>query len=189
MSGAVRKSGTAERHVALLRGINVGGKNKLLMADLVELFEAAGCTAVKTYIQSGNVVFAASPKVAAVLAGRIPERIEEEFGLRVPIVLRSAAEFGTTVRSNPFLELGADPDALHVAFLREKPDKAHVAALDPGRSPGDSFQLRGRELFLHLPNGVARTKLSSAYLDKTLGTVCTARNWRTVQKIHELVAP
>jgi len=173
-------------HVALLRGINVGGKNMLPMATLVELFAAAGCTDVRTYIQSGNVVFAASAKTAARVGGAVTKAIERELGLAVPLVLRSAAELAAAAARNPYLERGVDPDELHLAFLADPPDKKQAAALDPRRSPGDAFVLRGRELYLHLPNGVARTKLTNAYLDKTLGTVSTVRNWRTVLKLVEL---
>lgn len=175
-------------HVALLRGINVGGKNTLPMATLVELFTAAGCTDVRTYIQSGNVVFAASAKTAARLGNAVTKAIERELGLAVPLVLRSADEIVTAAAQNPFLKQGVDPDELHLAFLADLPDKKHAAALDPQRSPGDSFVLKGRELYLHLPNGVAKTKLTNAYLDKTLGTVSTLRNWRTVRKLVEMAS-
>jgi uncharacterized protein (DUF1697 family) len=173
-------------HVALLRGINVGGKNKLAMKRLVALFEAAGCEDVRTYIQSGNVVFE-SP---AALAKRVPElvrvAIADELGLEVPVVTRTAKELAAVVRSNPFAKAGADESLLHVAFLAERPSRARVAALDPDRSPPDELAVKGREVYLHCPNGVARTKLTNAYLDRTLGTVSTARNWRTTRKLLEM---
>ena len=186
MSRATRATGAGDRHVALLRGINVGGKNKLPMAELVKLFTAAGCSAVKTYIQSGNVVFTAAPQLAASLARLIPKCIDDEFGIQVPIILRTAAELGAVTHANPFLKAGEDPATLHVAFLRDAPDMSHAADLDPKRSPGDSFCLRGRDLYLHLPNGVASTRLSNVYLDKTLNTISTVRNWRTVQALLAL---
>ena len=173
-------------HVALLRGINVGGKNKLPMADLARIFTEAGCLDVRTFIQSGNVVFAANPKLAA----RIPEIVErgisKRLGLRVPIVLRSSAELGAAVGRNPFLDKGVDEDWLHVGFLAEAPDRSRAASLDPKRSPGDSFALHGREIFLHVPNGMARTNLTNAYFDSKLATTSTFRNWRTVSKLLEM---
>jgi uncharacterized protein (DUF1697 family) len=170
-------------HVALLRGINVGGKNRLPMAALAELFAAAGCAAVQTYIQSGNVVFRASAKAARRIPRVVADGISTGFGLDVPIVLRTSAELAKVAGGNPFLAEGADPDALHVAFLAAVPEPRRAAALDPRRSPGDSFALRGRELYLHLPSGVGRTKLTNAYLDATLGTLSTLRNWRTVLRL------
>jgi uncharacterized protein (DUF1697 family) len=170
----------------LLRGINVGGKNKLPMAALVEMFTEAGCTGVRTYIQSGNVVFAAAPAATMRLAETLSERIAKRFTLRVPVVLRTAGELSAVASGNPFLKSGTDPATLHVAFLADKPDRKHIAALDPNRSPGDAFEVRGREVYLHLPNGAARSKLTNAYFDSKLATISTARNWRTVMKLVEL---
>jgi uncharacterized protein (DUF1697 family) len=179
-------SSSTSRHVALLRGINVGGKNKLPMADLARIFTEAGGSDVRTFIQSGNVVFAASPKLAGRIAAIVSREITGSFGLRVPIVLRGADELREAVARNPFLKKGIDPDWLHVGFLAEAPDKAHAASLDPERSPGDSFVLRGREIYLHVPNGMARTKLTNAWLDSKLATTSTFRNWRTVLKLLEM---
>ncbi|HEX9104811.1 MAG TPA: DUF1697 domain-containing protein, partial [Polyangia bacterium] len=159
------------RHVALLRGINVGGKNKLPMATLSEMFRAEGATEVATFIQSGNVLFDAPKKLADTIGARIERRLERQLSLRVPVVLRSAAELAAVAARNPFLAAGADADALHVMFLAAQPTAAQARALDPARSPGDELVLVGRDLFLRLPNGVARTRLTNAYIDKTLATV------------------
>jgi uncharacterized protein (DUF1697 family) len=102
------------------------------------------------------------------------------------VVTRSAAEFEQVVASNPYLEIERDFTKLHVAFLADRPTEAANAALDPDRSPPDSFQIQGGEIYLHLPNGAARTKLSNAYFDSKLRTTSTARNWRTVLKLNEL---
>ncbi len=167
-------------HLALLRGINVGGKNKLPMKDLAALFVAAGCTDVRTYIQSGNVVFRATAAVAKRLASSIAEQITERFGYRTPVVLRTVEQLRDVVSHNPFLEAGVAEDKVYVLFLADEPGPDRVAALDPNRSPPDEFLVRGREVFLHLPNGVADSKLTNAYFDAKLATVSTARNWRTV---------
>src|SRR3989442_15780724 len=110
------RSRSSSRHVALLRGINVGGKHMLPMADLVKLFSAAGCEDVRTYIQSGNVIFSASTEAAERIPGVIAQRIAARFGFEVPVVLRSAEELRKAAAGNPFLGLGADPESLHVAF-------------------------------------------------------------------------
>jgi uncharacterized protein (DUF1697 family) len=169
-----------EVHIALLRGINVGGKNMLPMRHLTEIFVAAGCGDVETYIQSGNVVF----KAPLALAKKVPAVVERavlgRFGFRVPVVMRTADELRGVARKNPFIAAGADVETLAVAFLADAPPAARVAALDPNRSPRDEFAVRGRDVYLRLPDGAARSKLTNAYFDSTLGTVSTARNWRTV---------
>lgn len=165
------------KYVALLRGINVGGKNKLPMKELAALFIAAGCKNVETYIQSGNVVFDAPAAVVKRLPGAVGEAIQQEFGYQVPLIVRSGTELAKVVAANPFLAQGALDKELHVYFLADKPA---VAELDAKRSPPDEFDLLGREIYLRLPNGMGRTKLTNAYFDSKLKTVCTARNWATV---------
>lgn len=176
--------GALSRHVALIRGINVGGKNKLPMSELTALFAEAGCRGVRTYIASGNVVFDASPKVVASLPRMVTGRIESRFGLHVPVVIRRDDEIRQAAAGNPFLE--ADAGSLFVMFLADVPDRGRVADLDPERSPGDAYEVRGRDVFLRLSNGVADTKLTNAYFDSKLGTVSTGRNWRTVLKLIEM---
>lgn len=176
----------ATTEVALLRGINVGGKNRVAMRDLVALFESLGCTGVRTYIQSGNLVYRASAALRKGLGARASEAIERELGLRVPVVTRGAKELAKVLERNPFLARGADEKALHVVFLRERPKPTNVKALDPDRSPPDEFAVDGSEVFLHCPNGMARTKLTSQYLDSRLDTIGTARNWATVKQLVEL---
>ena len=176
----------AEHYIALLRGVNVGGKNKLPMKELAALLTELGCSEVKTYIQSGNVVY----KAGRALAGRLPKLIEEaigkRFGLRVPVVVRTEGELRAIAANNPFLRAGGDPDHLHVAFLADEPSAVAVAALDPQRSPPDEFVVLGKEIFLSFPEGLARTKLSNAYFDAKLATTSTMRNWRTLLKLIEL---
>jgi uncharacterized protein (DUF1697 family) len=166
-------------HVALLRGINVGGKNILPMKELAGIFADAGCRNVRTYIQSGNVVFASDPGQVDGLGRRISEEIAARHSLRVPVIVRSAEEMRTMLHSNPFVKARVDVSHLHVYFLAEACAVAAVKALDIDRSPGDSFVVAGREIYLHLPNGVAPTKLTNVYFDKQLKTVSTLRNWRT----------
>jgi uncharacterized protein (DUF1697 family) len=172
-------------YAALFRGINVGGKHKVPMADLRALFEAAGATNVRTYIQSGNVVFEAPARVAPKLPERVETELERRFGFRAPIVVRTSDELATVLANNPYLRPDSDPAKLHVVFL-SGPPKAK-AALDANRSPGDHFTLAGREIYLWLPNGAADTKLTNAYFDSTLGVITTARNWRTVTTLYEML--
>jgi uncharacterized protein (DUF1697 family) len=178
----------ASTHVALLRGINLAGKNRLPMKELVALFAAAGCEDVRTYIQSGNAIFRASRVIAADLPATIPARIKERFGYRTPVIVRSAAEFEAVFADNPFHAQGVAESELHVVFLADRPAAARVAALDPDRSPGDAFAVLGREVYLHLPNGLGRSKLTNDWFDTKLGTIGTVRNWRTVTTLRELMA-
>jgi uncharacterized protein (DUF1697 family) len=178
----------SSRHVALLRGINVGGKNMLPMKELAAMFAKAGCADVTTYIQSGNVVFCAEDKVVEGLGAGIAKQVEARFGIRVPVVLRAAAEIDAVLRANPFLKAGASEETLHVCFLADRPGKDLVAGLDAGRSTPDAFAVVGREIYMQLVNGMARTKLTNAYFDSKLRTVSTMRNWRTVLKLAEMLA-
>lgn len=172
--------------IALLRGINVGGKIRLPMRELARIFSEAGCWDVVTYIQSGNVVFKADEALLPSLADRLTERLFLFSGMRIPVVLRTQAELAAAVRQNPFLDAGADPAALHVMFLANEPERSAIESLDPQRSPADSFRVIGREIYLHCPNGLARTKLTNDYFDGSLETISTGRNWRTTLKLLEL---
>jgi uncharacterized protein (DUF1697 family) len=115
----------------------------------------------------------------------VEKRIAERHKLKVPVVLRSADELEEAARGNPYLERGQDK-ALHVMFLSEEPPRASLSKLDPARSPGDEFRVVGRDVFLFLPNGVARTKLTNDYFDRSLGVVSTVRNWRTLMTLLEM---
>ncbi len=121
------------------------------------------------------------------LPGVITKRIEENFGCKIPVVLRTAEQIGETVQNNPFLKAGAAEETLHVYFLAGVPDARNVTGLDPARSLPDAFFVRGRDVYVQLPNGMARTKLNNAYFDSKLATISTARNWRTVLKLFELM--
>ncbi len=175
-------------YVALLRGINVGGKNKLPMKDLLDLFVQAGCRDARAYIQSGNVIFRADADIVASLPGAITARIAERFGYRVPVLLRTTDEIGDVIRHNPFIAAGAAEEMLHVLFLADRPSAANVDSLDPDRSPPDAFNVRGQEIYLWLPNGAGRTKLTTTYFDAKLATISTGRNWRTVTTLFALMA-
>ena len=175
-------------HIGLMRGINVGGKNRLPMADLRKLFEDAGCTDVRTYIQSGNVVFDANKTTAKRLAKAIPEAIESTLGLEVPLVIVTAKELEAALRGSPYLDRPENPKALHAMFLSRAPAASALEKLDPERSSPDEFTVRGRVIYLHCPNGMARTKLTNVYFDRTLGVTSTARNWRTLGRLHEMAS-
>jgi uncharacterized protein (DUF1697 family) len=173
------------RYVALLRGINLGARNKVAMADLRELVERLPGDDVTTYVQSGNVVF--ESKVAAGgLGATIEKEIKSELGLEVRVLVRKPAELEALVAKNPFVKQANDQKQLHVTFLAERPAAAKVKQLDPRHSEPDEFRVAGREVYLYCPNGYGRSKLSNAYFEKKLGVAATTRNWRTVTALAEL---
>jgi uncharacterized protein (DUF1697 family) len=176
----------AKTYVALLRGINVGGKNKLPMKHLAQIFVEQGCDDVRTFIQSGNVVFSAKPEAAVLLADRIIEQIAKRYTYRTPVILRTEEDLDAIVSNNPFLERGLPEDDLHVLFLADIPKASAIGSLDPNRSPPDEFAVHQREIYLRLPNGAGTTKLTNAYFDSRLSTTSTGRNWRTVTKLLAL---
>jgi uncharacterized protein (DUF1697 family) len=173
-------------YVALLRGINLGARNKVAMADLRALFAALGATDVATYLQSGNVVFKSTERRSD-LSRAVEERLRRDLGVDVKVLLRTRRDLALVVARNPF---GArDPASLHATFLAEKPARGRVGTLDPGRSGPDEFRVVGQTVYLHCPNGYGRSKLSNAYFEKQLGVAATTRNWKTVTALAELASP
>lgn len=173
------------RYVALLRGINVGGNRILPMKDLKALFEKLGYTEVSTYIQSGNVVFGASAALAKGIASAVDKAIQAKFGFSVPIVVRSAAEMEAIAKGNPYLK-SAPAESLHVAFLAQRPTAALAKALTNPGVDGEKFELKGSEIYLMFPKGLAKTKVTNAYFDSKLQTISTVRNWRTTLALLEM---
>jgi uncharacterized protein (DUF1697 family) len=167
-----------ETYAALLRGVNVGGRGKLPMTDLVELFVSLGHADVKSYIQSGNVVF----RGTAVDAGKLEAAIGKRFGLDTRVILRTHPELEAAAAASPF-----DTSA-HVIFLDRAPTAAAIEALDPDRSPGDRFSVAGREIYVSFAHGAGRTKLTLDWFERRLGVAGTQRNWNTLLKLIDLTA-
>jgi uncharacterized protein (DUF1697 family) len=177
----------ASMYVALMRGINVGGKNMVPMKALAEEFRSAGCKDVRTYIQSGNVVFSASGAAVKKLAKKMAACIETRFGCSVPVVLRSAEELQEAIARNPYAKRPEFSNYTHLMFLADEPAAEAVRGLDPKRSAPDEFTVVGRDVYLWTPGGMGKTKLSNAYFDSKLKTVSTVRNWRTVLSLAEMM--
>jgi uncharacterized protein (DUF1697 family) len=177
-------SGT--RFVALLRGINVGGKQKVPMADLRALVEGLGHEDVATYVQSGNVVLRSGRSADAVARG-IEQAIRRSLALAVSVIVRTRAQLAEVLGSNPYLGAGRDTSKLYVVYLDAKPSAAAVKRLDPDRGRPDEFTVRGREVYLQLPNGAGRSKLTLDWFEKQLGVRGTARNWRTTNELLALM--
>lgn len=170
----------------MLRGINVGGKGRLPMKELVAELEGMGLENVRTYIQSGNVVFDSSKKLGARFGDEIGQRIEASHGFRPAVMLIGAKGFRDAVAGNPYAEAKTDPKTVHLFFLGAKPRAAKVAELEPLRTQSEEYQLVGKVLYLHTPEGFAKSKLAAG-VERVLGVAVTARNWRTVTKVSEMV--
>ncbi len=174
-------------HIALLRGINVGGKNLLPMKELVALLEGLGLDQVATYIRSGNVVFRHRDTKPSGLADQIQAAIESSHGFTPQVLLLSRDELEQAVAANPYPEAEVSPKSLHLFFLASAPRNPNLETLDGLKRGGERFELRGKIFYLHAPAGIGRSKLAQR-VERLLGVAGTGRNWRTVCKILEMVA-
>jgi uncharacterized protein (DUF1697 family) len=172
-------------YIALLRGINVGGKNILPMKELAALLEGLGLKAVATYLNSGNVVFQSDTTDADRLAGEIKAAIGQSFGFTPQLLIRSGQELKDAMAANPFPEGESQPKTLHLFFLASPPVGPDLAGLEAIKTATERFKLVGSVFYLHAPDGIGRSKLA-ARAEKLLGVPATARNWRTVDKVMAL---
>jgi len=173
--------------ISMLRGVNVGGHNKIKMDALRALYESLKLKSPQTYVQSGNVVFFSCADDLALLSRRIQDTIERNFGFRPGVALRTAAEMRHVIARNPFAgRHGIDPAKLLVAFLASEPCKLARENLVKLDTRGEELHFHGNELYIYFPNGIGKTKLSWPSVEKALNTPFTGRNWNTVTKLHEL---
>ena len=174
-------------HVLLLRGINVGGRNRVPMADLRALLTGLGADDVVTHLQSGNVVCRASGSSAA-LAARTAEALAADLDVRVPVLGRPAARLVALTTGNPLAHLDDDPTRLHVTFLDgpPEPDRAAALAEEADAFAPERVVVDGAECFLHVPGPYHEARLGNAFLERRLGRTATTRNWRTVLALAEL---
>jgi uncharacterized protein (DUF1697 family) len=174
-------------YVAMLRGINVGAHKRIKMEQLRRSFEKLGFEQVKTYIQSGNVLFKAKKVAPAELAAQIEKQIIADFGLSSSVVCRTVSEMTETLQNNPFLnQPGVDPEKLHVMFLSAAPTQEGLKKLVSLTVAPDQSCCVGKEIYLYLPNGISGSSLMKTSLDRALSLVTTTRNWRTVGAIHKM---
>lgn len=175
-------------YIALLRGINVGG-NTLKMDHLREICASLSLKNVRTYVQSGNIVFEAG-KNSAHWVKSIEGALEGECRLPVSVVVRTAEEIARVAARNPFLkEKGIDVKRLGVTFLRDAPAPAALQSLAVPGAGADRFVCAGSEIYLHCPGGFGETKLSNNTFERLLSTRATTRNWNTVLTLAEMSAP
>ncbi len=171
--------------IALLRGINVGGHHKLPMRELVKLLETLGLENVKTYIQSGNVIFQSERTDCLNLSAEISAAIGESHGFTPQIFILDIEALQTAMVANPFPEGEAEPKSLHLFFLDAIPKDPDLAALEEIKAGNERFALIDKVFYLHAPDGIGRSKLAEK-VGRGWDVSITARNWRTVTKINEM---
>ena len=174
-------------YISMLRGINVGPHKRMKMEKLRASCEALGFEQVKTFIQSGNVIFEAEKVSPSALSKKIEAQILTDFGFSVDVISRTRDEMKEVIRNNPLLkEKGVDPSKLHVAFLWSDPAAATLKKLESLTLPPDRVRYGGKEIYLYFPNGVSRSSLWKHPLDRVLSVLTTTRNWNTVNKVYEM---
>lgn len=174
--------------VALLRAVNLGAHNKIAMADLRAVAEACGLSKTRSLLLSGNLVFEAKAKGSAALEKLLEGALAKELRLETPVVVRSAKEWRAALDANPFpKEAKADPGHLVLMPLKAKPEKNALSALRSAIVNRERVELIGQQLYLVYPDGIGRSKLTSALIEKKLGVVGTGRNWNTAEKIAALL--
>ncbi len=175
------------KQIVLLRGVNVGGRNKVGMPALRDALQAAGMENVLTYVQSGNVVLDSTAKPDA-LARACEDAIADQFRLDVDVVVRTRSELAKIVKRNPLGDV-ADQDKLYqVTFCAHKPAEDALAKVAERAVDGERLLAHGREIYAWFPHGIGRSKLAAALGKQDLGVVATARNWTTVNKLLSLAA-
>jgi uncharacterized protein (DUF1697 family) len=173
--------------VSLLRAINVGGNNMVSMETLRKLHEELGLKDVKTYVQSGNVVFRAKFRDVKALERKLEDALERRHGFRPPVLIRTAEELRDAVARNPFAgRKGIEPAKLHIVFLAGLPASGAAERIRAIKVGPEEAHLSGRELYVYYPDGAGRSKFTAALIDKSLSTTGTARNWNTVTKLLEM---
>ncbi len=171
-------------YIAMLRGINVSGHKIIKMEQLRASFAALGFGNVKTYIQSGNVLFEAKSDSMAGVAKKIEEKIVLDYGFSVPVFLTTPKRMEETIKRNPFLKSpDIDQSKLHVTFLSGDAPKTASEQLQPLAVKPEQFHIIGREIYLYCPNGYGNTKLSNTAIEKKLSVGATTRNWKTVNTL------
>ena len=173
-------------NISLLRGINVGGHAKIKMKELAEMYESLGFKNVKTYVQSGNVVFDAAGEPDK-LSKNIESGIKKQFALDVKVMVRTPEEIKRIIKANPFLKRkGIDIIRLHVVFLSAKPEPAIVKDLKVNKKESEEFIIAGSEIYLYFPKGMGTAMLQPGILEKKLNVAATARNWNSVNALAEM---
>jgi uncharacterized protein (DUF1697 family) len=173
--------------LAMLRGVNVGGK-KVPMAELRDLYSEMKFRKVRTYIQSGNVIFESKENDISKLAAQQEKKIKSKFGFDVPVMIRDEKELAMVIKRNPFLkEKNIAEERLYVTFLKEIPKKELSEIISVPAGTSDRFQIVGKEVYLYCPGGYGETKLNNNFFEKKLKVEATTRNWRSTNELLKMM--
>jgi uncharacterized protein (DUF1697 family) len=172
-------------YVALVRGINITGNHMLPMTELKRICEQNNCLEVRTYVQSGNVIFRSAVADVERLAQRLTAAVSKAHGFEPRVLVITKAELEKAVAANPFLEASENPKSVHLFFLAGKPKKPDLQKCEALRAKSERFELKGRIFYLHTPDGFGISKLAKR-AENFLGVPATARNWRTVTTLLEM---
>ncbi len=176
-----------QTYISILRGINVSGQKMIKMNELLALFEGLHFKNIRTYIQSGNVVFQAVKTDVHDLAKLIEEKISERFGFAVPVMVKEKNEIATVLQNNPFIKsVDKDVSKLHVTFLSQEPDKSYIDKINQLQYLPDEYVLAGSTIYLYCPNGYGNTKLHNNFFENKLKVKATTRNWNTVNELMKM---
>ena len=173
-------------YIALFRGVNVGGSHVLPMKELKLVLERNGCFDVRTYIQSGNAIFRSSMSDAVRVAKQLTAAVSKSHGFEPRVFVLTRAELESAAAGNPFPEASENPKSLHLFFLAGPPKKSDLKSIEALKARTERFALKGRTFYLHTPDGFGRSKLAER-AERLLGVEATARNWRTVMTLLEMV--
>lgn len=176
------------KYAAILRGINVSGKNLIKMADLKAVLDKAGFKNTATYIQSGNIVFDSASKDAQKLAAEIAELILKNFQCEVPVIVLNEGEVSEIIANNPFLKQSAvQSEHLHVTVLGQIPDTEKINAMKTPDGISDRYVMNGKTIYLHCPDGYGNTKLHNNFFEGKLKVNATTRNWKTMNVLMDML--
>lgn len=174
------------KYLSLLRGINVSGQKKILMKDLKSLFEESGFKNVKTYIQSGNVIFESRP--VKNLSQKIEQKIADKYNFQVPVLIRTVEEMATLIKKNPLVkEKNIDQKRLYVTLLAEKPANEYINKLMEVNYEPEKFIITDKEVYIYCPDGYGEAKFSNNFIEKKLNTKGTTRNWKVINELYTLM--
>jgi uncharacterized protein (DUF1697 family) len=176
-----------ETYIALLRGINVSGHKMMKMEELKKVLQSLNFTNIRSYIQSGNILFETEKADSIFLEKQIGEIIFKNFGFPVPVVIRNRQELEKIHEKNPFLGKRNEPvEKLHVTFLAKEPDPVNLKKIEGSLFFPDEFVISGSEVYLFCPNGYGRTKLTNTFFETNLKLSATTRNWNTVETMLKM---
>jgi len=171
-------------YISMLRGINVGGRNKIKMDQLKDLYKSLGFANIHSYIQSGNIIFDSTSKDINGIAKNVHQAIKQTFGYDVPVFIRTANDFRLTIQNNPFTD--KDISKLQITFLSGSPTQFSIDEINKARHKSEEFYIFQRDVYLFCPLGYGISKLSNTFFERKLKTSATTRNWKTVNKLMEL---